>query len=122
MPLTVILAQMELNGFGFSTDQCEKLKETLRRRANTIESKARELARRSFAIHSPEDVAQVLFIELGLPPSGDPNTLVTPKRGRQTRRPRHLSTAKGISIEGLACGSRLVWPLSLTLYAMIRQL
>ena len=96
MPLMAVLAKMELNGFGFSTEQCEKLKQKLRRKASIVEARARKLAGRPFSMNSPEDVAQVLFTELGLPPSGDPNTLVTLKHGRQTRRPRHLSTAKGI--------------------------
>ena len=96
MPLIAILARMELNGFGFSTEQCEKLKQTLLRKANNIEAKARELAGRPFSMNSPEDIAQLLYIELGLPSNGDPNAPITPKRGRQARRTRHLSTAKGM--------------------------
>ena len=98
MPLMAILAKMELNGFGFSTEACEELKETLRRQASVLEAKARALAGRSFSISSPDDVAQVLYIELGLPPSGNPDTVVKLRQGRQTRRPKHLSTAKGCHI------------------------
>lgn len=98
MPLTVILAKMEMDGFGFSTEKCDKLKELLRRRMNCLEANARHLASRPFSISSPEDVAQVLFIELGLPPSGETNVISTPKRGRPSRRTKHLSTAKGRDI------------------------
>ena len=96
MPLMVVLAKMELNGFGFSTEVYEKLKETLKRQASVLEAKARALAGRPFSISSPVDVAQVLYIELGLPPSGDPDTTVKLRQGRQMRRAKHLSTAKGL--------------------------
>eukprot|EP00795_Rhopilema_esculentum_P004785 gene4785-21094_t len=98
MPVAHTVAKMELNGFGFSPEQCDALKHKLLKRLQDLEAKAKTLARRPFSINNPEEVAQVLFIELGLPPGGDAEVLVAQKRGLggKRSRTRHLSTAKGV--------------------------
>ena len=94
------LARMELNGIGFSKEKCETLKEVLQGKMHQLETKCKILAGRHFSINTPEEVAQVLFIELRLPPSGDPEVLVPQKTGSKGHRSRvrHLSTAKGMRI------------------------
>eukprot|EP00112_Aurelia_sp_Birch-Aquarium-sp1_P005663 Seg1644.12_Seg1644.13 transcript_id=Seg1644.12_Seg1644.13/GoldUCD/mRNA.D3Y31 product="DNA polymerase theta" protein_id=Seg1644.12_Seg1644.13/GoldUCD/D3Y31 len=98
MPVILTLARMELNGIGFSAEKCETLKDILQGKLQQLEAKCKNLAGRHFSINAPEEVAQVLFIELGLPPSGDPEVLVAQKTGSKGHRSRvrHLSTAKGI--------------------------
>ena len=97
MPLIAVLAKMELNGIGFSPEQCSLQKSMLQDRLTELESKAYSLAGRSFSLTSPEDVAQVLFVELKLPPGAEC------KQQRSTlgvnvrrRRVQHLSTAKDV--------------------------
>ena len=102
MPVAHTVAKMELNGFGFSPERCDALKHKLLKRLQDLETKAKIITRRSFSINNPEEVAQVLFIELGLPPGGDAEVLVAQKRGLggKRSRTRHLSTAKGTRMSG----------------------
>lgn len=97
MPSLVILAKTELNGIGFSREECDSLKQVLQLRLSELEKEAYSLAQRSFSLTSPEDVAQVLFLELKLPPPSDnkqQKSLGPNRRGR--RRIQHLSTAKDV--------------------------
>ncbi|KAM4046137.1 LOW QUALITY PROTEIN: DNA polymerase theta [Anomaloglossus baeobatrachus] len=71
MPTHYCLALLELNGIGFSTEECETQKHIMQAKLNEIEAQAYQLAGHSFSLTSPDDVAQVLFIELKLPPNGD---------------------------------------------------
>ncbi|XP_077335502.1 DNA polymerase theta [Lithobates pipiens] len=71
MPTQYCLALLELNGIGFSTEECETQKHVMQAKLNEIEAQAYQLAGHSFSLTSPDDVAQVLFIELKLPPNGD---------------------------------------------------
>ena len=98
MPSLLVLAKMELNGIGFSPEECNNQKEILEDRLGELEREAYNLARRSFSLTSPEDVAQVLFIELKLPPNLDGKQAKTlgPKGRRTTKRVQHLSTAKDV--------------------------
>ena len=97
MPSLVVLTKAELNGIGFSRDECEALKQILQLRLAQIESEAYTHAGRSFSLTSPEDVSRVLFLELQLPPPSDPKqqkTLGPNRRGK--KRLQHLSTAKDV--------------------------
>ena len=97
MPSLLILTKMELNGIGFSKDECDALKQMLQLRLSQLETEAYTLAQRSFLLTSPEDVAQVLFVELHLPPPSDhkqQKTLGPNRRGK--KRVQHLSTAKDV--------------------------
>lgn len=66
-----------------------------------LEDHAYQLAGHPFSLTSTDDISQVLFVELRLPPSGDPNTvktLGTTNRGKASRgRPKQsFSTSKDI--------------------------
>ena len=94
MPSLAVLTKAELNGIGFSREECDALKQMLQLRLAQIESEAYTLAGRSFSLTSPEDVSRVLFLELQLPPPLDPKqqkTLGPNRRGK--RRLQHLSTS-----------------------------
>ena len=101
MPCLITLAQLELNGIGFSDRECERLKSILKGKLRTLEEECYRLAGHPFSLTSPEDVAQVLYIELKLPPDGDPTKSRDSRpKGNTNRNTRgklkHLSTAKGI--------------------------
>ena len=97
MPTLLTIAKMELHGIGFSSEQCEKLRSVLQDKMKELEAKCHVLAGRRFSINSPEDIAQVLFLELKLPANGDVESVVVSKRGVRSckSKARHLSTAKG---------------------------
>ncbi|MBN3292061.1 DPOLQ polymerase, partial [Polypterus senegalus] len=71
MPSQYCLALLELNGIGFSTVECESQKRVMQAKLGALESEAYHLAGHSFSLTSPDDIAQVLFIELKLPPNGE---------------------------------------------------
>ncbi|XP_018430571.1 PREDICTED: DNA polymerase theta-like, partial [Nanorana parkeri] len=71
MPTHYCLALLELNGIGFSMEECETQKHVMQAKLNETEAQAYQLAGHTFSLTSPDDVAQVLFIELKLPPNGD---------------------------------------------------
>ena len=100
MPSVLTLAKLELNGIGFSPEECHRLKDILKVRINELENTAYVLAHRTFSLTSPEDVAQVLFLELQLPSGSDTKqqkTLGTTACRRATKkRVQHLSTAKDV--------------------------
>ena len=87
---------------GFSNDQCEEQKSILLARLQSLEELAYELAGHTFSLSSPEDVAQVLFDELRLPPTGDvtcphpQKTLGPARRGPRGRVKQTASTAKDV--------------------------
>ncbi|XP_066501215.1 DNA polymerase theta isoform X2 [Hoplias malabaricus] len=86
MPTQYCLALLELNGFGFSVTECEAQKHVMQAKLSDLESKAYQLAGHSFSLTSPEDVAEVLFLELKLPPNGDLNFIKNKKTLGYTRR------------------------------------
>ncbi|XP_073433090.1 DNA polymerase theta isoform X2 [Dendrobates tinctorius] len=104
MPTHYCLALLELNGIGFSTEECETQKHIMQAKLNEIEAQAYQLAGHSFSLTSPDDVAQVLFIELKLPPNGDLKGPGNKKTLGYTRRPalnrvrlsKQFSTTKDI--------------------------
>ncbi|XP_074486262.1 DNA polymerase theta isoform X1 [Sebastes fasciatus] len=71
MPSQVSLALLELNGVGFSVQECERQKHVMQAKLTALESQAYNLAGHSFSLTSIDDIAQVLFLELHLPPNGD---------------------------------------------------
>ncbi|PIK47985.1 hypothetical protein BSL78_15133 [Apostichopus japonicus] len=85
MPSIMTLTHVELNGFGFNPDECETQKIFMQSKLSALEEQAYLLAGRSFSLTSPEDIAQVLFMELKLPPNGD---VVGCNQGRVTMPPR----------------------------------
>ncbi|XP_056408573.1 DNA polymerase theta, partial [Hyla sarda] len=87
MPSHYCLALLELNGIGFSTEECETQKHIMQAKLNELEAQVYQLAGHSFSLTSPDDVAQVLFIELKLPPNGDLRGPGNKKSLGYTRRP-----------------------------------
>ncbi|XP_030584547.1 DNA polymerase theta isoform X2 [Archocentrus centrarchus] len=71
MPSQVCLALLELNGVGFSVEECERQKHVMQAKLSVLEAEAYTLAGHSFSLTSVDDIAQVLFLELHLPPNGD---------------------------------------------------
>ncbi len=103
MPSLSILSKMELNGVGFSPEECNHQKDVLQSRITELERSAYILARHTFSLTSPEDIAQVLFIELKLPCGSETSARQSKTLGPNTRRGgggrkkiQHLSTAKDV--------------------------
>ncbi|KAJ8342804.1 hypothetical protein SKAU_G00327320 [Synaphobranchus kaupii] len=86
MPALYCLALLELNGVGFSTAECDSQKHVMQAKLRALESQAYQLAGHAFSLTSPEDVAEVLFLELKLPPNGDLNALKNKKTLGYARR------------------------------------
>uniref|UniRef100_A0A8C0IZ66 DNA polymerase theta n=1 Tax=Chelonoidis abingdonii TaxID=106734 RepID=A0A8C0IZ66_CHEAB len=91
MPTQYCLALLELNGIGFSTAACETQKHVMQAKLNEIEAQAYQMAGHSFSLTSPDDIAEVLFLELKLPPNGDVKIQGNKKTLGYTRR----ATANG---------------------------
>ncbi|XP_028750825.1 DNA polymerase theta isoform X1 [Peromyscus leucopus] len=106
MPSQYCLALLELNGIGFSTAECESQKHIMQAKLDAIETQAYQLAGHSFSFTSADDIAQVLFLELKLPPNGEmkmqggKKTLGSTRRGtesgHQLRLGRRFSTSKEV--------------------------
>ncbi|KAK2501480.1 hypothetical protein MC885_000080, partial [Smutsia gigantea] len=106
MPSQYCLALLELNGIGFSTAECESQKHIMQAKLDAIESQAYQLAGHSFSFTSSNDIAEVLFLELKLPPNGEiknqgsKKTLGSTRRGnnngRKLRLGKQFSTSKDV--------------------------
>ncbi|KAM9363686.1 DNA polymerase theta [Symphorus nematophorus] len=110
MPSQVCLALLELNGVGFSVEECERQKHVMQAKLTALESQAYTLAGHSFSLTghsfsltSIDDIAQVLFLELHLPPNGDvggsksKKTLgYTRRGGSRVRFGKQFSTTKDV--------------------------
>ena len=101
MPSLLVLSKMELNGIGFSPDECNHQKDILQSRITELERSAYCLTRHTFSLTSPEDIAQVLFTELKLPCGTEMNSKQSKTLGPNTRRGgkkriQHFSTAKDV--------------------------
>uniref|UniRef100_A0A4X2K4M7 DNA polymerase theta n=2 Tax=Vombatus ursinus TaxID=29139 RepID=A0A4X2K4M7_VOMUR len=103
MPSQYCLALLELNGIGFSTAECESQKHVMQAKLNAIEAQAYELVGHSFSFTSPDDIAEVLFLKLKLPPNGvqgNKKTLGSTRRmitnGRSTKIGKQFSASKDV--------------------------
>ncbi|ESO92507.1 hypothetical protein LOTGIDRAFT_120568 [Lottia gigantea] len=101
MPSIITLTRMELNGFGFSDEECEHQKKLMSAKLSQLESDAYKLAGHPFSLTSTDDIAQVLYLELHLPVNGDPNaqqikTLGPNRRSVKRRAKPQYSTAKDV--------------------------
>ncbi len=67
MPLTLLLAQMELNGIAVDTDRLAELGEQLDAMVARLEDEICSIAGREFNVGSPQQLAEVLFEQLELP-------------------------------------------------------
>ncbi|XP_076027231.1 DNA polymerase theta [Genypterus blacodes] len=86
MPSQKSLALLELNGVGFSMGECERQKHVMQAKLAALESQAYTLAGHSFSLTSIDDIAQVLYLELHLPPNGDVSGSKSKKTLGYTRR------------------------------------
>ncbi|XP_062285247.1 DNA polymerase theta [Scomber scombrus] len=103
MPSQVCLALLELNGVGFSVKECERQKHVMQAKITALESQAYNLAGHGFSLTSIDDIAQILFLELHLPPNGDmggsksKKTLgYTRRGGGRVRLGKQFSTTKDV--------------------------
>ncbi|XP_077922636.1 DNA polymerase theta [Halichoerus grypus] len=106
MPSQYCLALLELNGIGFSTAECESQKHIMQAKLDAIETQAYQLAGHSFSFTSLDDIAEVLFLELKLPPNGEiknqssKKTLGSTRRGndngRKLKLGKQYSTSKDV--------------------------
>ncbi|NXP59907.1 DPOLQ polymerase, partial [Chloropsis cyanopogon] len=106
MPTHYCLALLELNGIGFSTTAYETQKQVMQAKLSQIETKAYQLAGHSFSLTSPDDIAEVLFLELKLPQNGDVKVQGNKKtlgytrraaaRGNRVRLSKQFSTTKDV--------------------------
>ncbi|KAM3864859.1 DNA polymerase theta [Diretmus argenteus] len=103
MPSQICLALLELNGVGFSDEESERQKHVMQAKLTALESQAYNLAGHSFSLTSIDDIAQVLFLELHLPPNGDvggpksKKTLgYTRRGGGKIRLGKQFSTTKDV--------------------------
>jgi DNA polymerase-1 len=69
LPLTPVLARMERWGVRLDTDALGAIRTDIAQRAFDGERLCHELAGREFKVNSPKEVGDLLFGELGLPPS-----------------------------------------------------
>ncbi|XP_043556926.1 DNA polymerase theta isoform X1 [Chiloscyllium plagiosum] len=99
------LALLEMNGIGFSTAECENQKYLMQTKLAFIEAQVYQLVGHSFSLTSPDDIAEVLFLELKLPPNGDTHmngkkTLGSTRRaavtGGRSRLAKQFSTNKEV--------------------------
>ncbi|NPA31797.1 MAG: DNA polymerase I [Chloroflexi bacterium] len=75
MPLVPILAHMEMTGVAVDTEQLQRLEAKLRQRLAEIETRIYDAVGHPFNLNSPQQLAQVLYDELGLrPPPGTRKT------------------------------------------------
>ncbi|MFT7580248.1 MAG: DNA polymerase-1, partial [Myxococcota bacterium] len=68
-PLAFVLAEMEGEGVSIDVPLMRRLSHELGERARLLEQQAHAAAGRPFALGSPKQLAEVMFNELGLPPS-----------------------------------------------------
>ena len=67
VPLTFVLAKMELNGFRLNTNELDKIKDDLENRINEVVSEIYDAAGEEFNILSSKQTGYILFEKLGLP-------------------------------------------------------
>ncbi|KAG9334257.1 hypothetical protein JZ751_008345 [Albula glossodonta] len=105
MPALGCLALLELNGIGFSTAECETQKHVMQAKLAALEAHAYQLAGHAFSLTRPDDIAEVLFLELKLPPNGDLNGLKNKKTlgyarrttaGNKVKLAKQFSTTKDV--------------------------
>eukprot|EP00116_Pleurobrachia_bachei_P000092 sb/3460354/ len=90
-PVMRVLARMELNGFGACRVGYAKIRSDLQRHMKRIEEAAVKLAKCKFSLSSPEQVSDVLFNRLHLPPH-DPDKPAPKIRGKK----KFFSTSKAV--------------------------
>ena len=86
LPLTPVLADMEMHGISIDLPFFQETGERLQKRMNEIEKQVYEMVGKPFNINSTQQLSDVLFKQLGLEP---------PDRGNKTAS-GHYSTSAGV--------------------------
>jgi DNA polymerase-1 len=86
LPLTPVLADMEMNGISIDLPFFQETGERLQKRMSEIEKQVYEMVGKPFNINSTQQLSDILFKQLGLEP---------PDRGNKTAS-GHYSTAAGV--------------------------
>jgi DNA polymerase-1 len=68
VPLAKTLAEMEFTGIAVDLDELQSFGQDLDQKIDQLESKITDLAGESFNINSPQQLSDILFDKLGLPP------------------------------------------------------
>ena len=95
MPALRTLSIVEINGIGFSDQQCEKLKKIMKEELTSLEKECYQLAKRPFSLTSPDDVGRVLFLELALPCATNEHARAAPARTSKSKS-KHFRTSKDV--------------------------
>ena len=95
MPALRTLSIVEINGIGFSDQQCEKLKKIMKEELTNLEKECYQLAKRPFSLTSPDDVGRVLFLELALPCATNEHSRAAPARTSKSKA-KHFRTSKDV--------------------------
>ena len=68
LPLSDVLAKMELRGVAVDKARLKKKSAEMSERISAVEKKIYDLAGETFNINSPKQLGEVLFVKMGLPP------------------------------------------------------
>ena len=68
LPLIQVLADMELNGVCIDVDYLKEMSDSMKKELNKLEKEIFKLAGKEFNVNSPQQLSQVLFEDLKLPP------------------------------------------------------
>jgi len=102
LPLVPVLARMELAGVRIDSDYMDALARRLRERAGTLEGEIHRLAGDEFNVNSTQQLADVLFNRLGIPPVKKTKTgYSTDEEVLQRLAPEHEIAAKVLEYRGL---------------------
>lgn len=88
----------DLNGFGFSEKENEKLRSILVMKLKQLENVAYKLANRTFQLNSCSDVCQILYQELKLPINGEKQNEETTSGVRQSIRTKRFGIRNKVSM------------------------
>ena len=87
VPLSTVLAKMELEGFPLNKEELLQIGETYRAKRDEIEKQIHELAGYSFNVSSPKQVGELLFDKLNLADGKSPGTSVEVLRSIEDKHP-----------------------------------
>ncbi|MCQ2743119.1 MAG: DNA polymerase I, partial [Bacilli bacterium] len=110
MPLSMVLADMEIEGFPLDVDTLNQIGEGFRTKLKTLEEEIYALAGTKFNIASPKQVGELLFNKMQLAESKNLSTSVEVLNGLKDKHPivgkilefRKYSKLVGTYIDGLA--------------------
>ncbi len=87
VPLSTVLAKMELEGFPLNKQELLEIGESFRAKRNELEKEVHELAGYSFNVSSPKQVGDLLFEKLNLADGKSPGTSVEVLRSIADKHP-----------------------------------